>query len=792
MLLLTMHFFYSRAQIISGYVYDAETSEALPYANIILIDIDSTFVRAEVSDLDGNFTLDLEGIVVGYLELSSISFVSRRLNVETLSPSIRLEVALTPDQTILDEVAVTSKKPIYVQEIDRMVMNVESSAVSKGANVLELLERSPGVTVDRINRILALQGKQGVIVAMNGKRLRQDGVALFQMLEGMSANNVKNIEFISTPPASYDADGNAGVININLIKSNDMGLNGLLSASVGQGDRPKLGSALSFNYRQEKLNFYGSINIDQNYTNQDVRFQQKVAYDQELLDASMDNQRPVEFGFHTGKVGIDYDISDRLALSSFVSGSIRRWDMQARAETSYHSPFKSLEQEILTSQEKNYTDHYMLSNRLSYTLGKLGSISLDYDYLNYLSNNPTDYKLLQKSDGVFSQINFNSTKRTPNTFQVARLDYRRELSEKFDCEMGLKLTLGSVNNRTGLHYTYPEVYTDPFFAEATDLRESTYAAYASSTWKFQKDWILRSGLRFEHNGLDIESVTDGKLIDRDVPQLFPSLSISRTWDQVSTTLSYTRRVDRPSFQTLASAFYFFDTRTVYTGNINVIPTTSDNYGLQINVGAINTSINYTYSQNPLLWAQPEFMEENAQFLLFAQNSIDRKLLSSSLSFPLNFGNAFSSRFNITATHVTDRFMDGDVERVTSGANVYGNLDMNYLFPSDWSLELTANGNIAGYMGLIKFAPRLSANLAVSKKFSAGWSATLNWIDLFNHGSYFGLENRFDNPEYAYRWRYDLEGNIVRLTLSKSFGNDKAKKEGRASTSSSDIQSRATN
>ncbi len=779
-------------QNINGKVLD-ENEKGVPFANLLFLDMDSTFIKGEITLEDGTFSMTLDESKTYILQVSSVGYQTIELTLNAAMKKESLLILLKTDNQLLEEVSVVVKKPLFVQEIDRTIVNVQNSVISKGANVLELIEKSPGVTVDRINQRISLQGRDGLIIAINGKQVRQDGGALFQMLEGTPSANVSNIELIHNPPASYDAQGNAGVININLIKQEDFGFNGNLSTKVGYGQRPKFGSSLLMNYKVKKINIYTEINLDHNFTNQDATFEQNVLFPSGRLVTDLDNKRKVSLGFHTGKLGIDYSLSPKIEWSSFVSGSLRRWDMEALGDTKYIGAYDSILEDELISQEKNYTDHFMWSNRLTFKLDEKSSLSFDYDYLKYEANNPTEYQLHRTfTDDSTSVEAFNSTKHTPNDFHVSRMDYRRELNGKIELETGLKLTIAQVQNTTALNFTVPEIYTNPFFDEDVDLREDTYATYASFKIQWSENISLLAGIRYEYNLLNLNSKIEGPLIDRKRGQLFPTINLSRKWENSSITLSYNRRVSRPSFQILAPSFYFLDTRTLLTGNINVLPTTSDNIGLQLSFGSVSASLRYTNQQKPVAGAQPEFIEEEAQFLLRPRNIDQRQLFTANISLPLNFTKIWTARLNLNSTYLIDYFNYEGQSMSTDGFTVDGNLTTNLLLPNAFELELSFRGNTRGYSGLITFEPRLLTSIGVSKKFKNDWRLSLNWVDLFDKGSFFGLTTRDFNDDVYYKWLYQFEGNIFRLTANIPFGNLQAKKDGRKATGSDDIQNRARN
>ncbi|CAN0532145.1 unnamed protein product, partial [Scytosiphon promiscuus] len=129
-------------------------------------------------------------------------------------------IKLVKSTTELDEVTVRAIKPLYEIEMGKMGVNVQSRVTSAGLSAIGVLERSPGVMVNRQNSSLALNGKNGVIVLFNGKRSRMPIEAVFQLLEGLNASDIETIEIMTVPPAKYDADGDAGFINIVMKRGN--------------------------------------------------------------------------------------------------------------------------------------------------------------------------------------------------------------------------------------------------------------------------------------------------------------------------------------------------------------------------------------------------------------------------------------------------------------------------------------------------------------------------------------------------------------------------------------------
>src|SRR6185436_5196063 len=190
---------------------------------------DSASVKFSVTNREGNyeFVSVKEGkylvsvTLVGYQKAFSPSF-----EITSSNPEIKLgTITLVEAPKSLGGVTVTAKRPFIEAKIDKTVVNVEASPSSAGATAMEVLEKSPGVTVDNDGNI-SLRGKQGVIVMVDGKPTYLSPTDLASLLKNMPASALDQIEIMTNPSSRYDASGNSGVINIKTKKGKAGGFNG--------------------------------------------------------------------------------------------------------------------------------------------------------------------------------------------------------------------------------------------------------------------------------------------------------------------------------------------------------------------------------------------------------------------------------------------------------------------------------------------------------------------------------------------------------------------------------------
>ena len=215
----------------------------------------------------------------------------------------------------LSEVSVVAKRPFLEQKIDRTVVNVANSITNAGGTALQVLQRSPGVQVNALTKTISLSGKQGVVVMVNGKISRLPAEAVVDMLAGMNSDNIDRIELIHTPPANFEAEGNAGIIHIVLKSAGDAGLNGGYSSKIGYGSGRKYGFGGYFNHRKSRVNLFGSYDLDHNLNPQVFTNYRRVKIGSDVLETSSDSDRPhTPTTTQNARLGADFLVSKRTVV----------------------------------------------------------------------------------------------------------------------------------------------------------------------------------------------------------------------------------------------------------------------------------------------------------------------------------------------------------------------------------------------------------------------------------------------------------------------------------------------
>ena len=312
---------------VTGSIKDGGNQKIIDAASVSLLRAkDSSLVKVAVTDKDGNFSFEnlkdgnylVLATSVGHTKAYSTSFA---IGADKLSANVGV-LQLVPAEKALKEVSVTAKKPLIERKLDRTIVNVDASITSAGNTALEVLEKAPGVSVDKDGNI-SLKGKSGVIVYLDGRPSYLSGPDLANMLRNMTAAQLDQIEIMTNPPAKYDAAGNAGVINIKTKKNKQFGYNGSITSGYTQGKYARFNEAVSFNYRNSKINFFSNFNYNRNHRGEDLyitrNFREATTKDiKSIFDqtSGMENQRH----YYNAKIGADFTLSKKTTVGVVLNG----------------------------------------------------------------------------------------------------------------------------------------------------------------------------------------------------------------------------------------------------------------------------------------------------------------------------------------------------------------------------------------------------------------------------------------------------------------------------------------
>lgn len=778
---------------LSGRVTDAG-GQPLPAASVLLLrKADTVLVKGQISDVTGAYRFEdlapgeyrLGVSMLGYTDYRSEPF-----ELQADKPAKILGVVvLNENAAQLGEVDIVAKKPLFEQKIDRMVVNVANSITNAGGTALEVLQRSPGVMVNRQTRSIALSGKSGVIIMINGKINRMPADAVVQLLEGMSADNIERIELIHTPPANFDAEGNAGIINIILKKTGDEGLNGGYSIHGGYGRRAKYGAGLNFNYRQKKLNLYGNYDLKYDKNLQVFTNYRGVENNGVLSETDTYSDRDPNLYTQNARLGLDYQLSPKTVLGVMGTFFDRYWDMRAVNDVEYRENGVVTGRLLMPNDEINHWNSWAGNVNLSHQFAPGHTLSADADYVFYKIDNPTNYatQLFGPDNTLLSETAFRIRKETPITLGVGKIDYARNFGKNTQFETGVKATVSRFDNDVKLDRRDQENWTpDPDLTSRFKLREDVAAAYATVSFKAGPKTDLKVGMRYEHTSTNLGSKEQPDVVDRQYGSWFPSVFVSQKLNEKQNlNFAYTRRIMRPAFTQLAPWLIFYDPSTLEGGNPALQPAFSDafkvdygffrNWQLSVEFSVEDQSIRDVPAIDPV---------KNTQFNR-PENIDNSRVLFASLYFPVHVKSWWEMQ-NQAFFVYQEANLHIDNQKLRISGPIGGlNSTQSFSLPLHFSIEVSGNYWTPSYWGITKWKGFGLLSCGVQKEFGARWGNLRFGVDdVLLSGNWSGNTNQ---PEVNLRTAsaYRTAERTFKLTWSNKFGNNKLKSERQRATGAAD-------
>ncbi len=758
---------------ITGTITD-ENQEGLPAASVALYQ-NKELVTGVSTEVDGTFTLKAPAGTY-LLKVSFISFqpYQQEITVQEGQPLKLGIISLQPSAESLEEVTVEAEAKMMEFKQDKRVFNVSKDLANAGANASDILDNIPSVTVG-VEGEVNLRGSSNVRILINGKPsglIGNDPAAALRQLQG---NIIERIEVITNPSARYDAEGEAGIINIVLKKQDKAGLNGSFNV---QGGYPELyGAGASLNYRKNRLNFFTNLNFNYNkspgggfsrqrFFNADTSYYFERQRDQLRggLDATL-------------RFGADYSLTDNQTLTGsflyspsqdqnkvdleyrdFAQGdellqTVRRFDDEEETETTLEGTLSWVKQYEDNDDHKWTADLRYTSERdREQSVIREFTVGANDDFLQDVDNLENQSRILVQSD------------------------YVKPFGEDHSFETGTRLTLRTIENDYALSNVDNNGNLVPVdsFTNAFTFVENVYAAYAIYNGRFSKKFTYQTGLRAEYTDITTELDT-GSANQRDYLNLFPSAFLTYKFNPLNDIqASYSRRISRPGFWTLAPFFSFSDNRNFYSGNPDVNPEFTDSYELgyvrYFESGSLYSGMYYRHRTGVV--ERISTVDENNFTRIFPVNLSVQDAYGFEFNLQYDFTEWFSMNGNLNLFRA---ITVGDYEGQSFDADNYsssGRVMSRFKFwESDLQLSFNFRGAATTTQG--RSLGRYVMDLGWSKDFlNDKATLTLAVRDLFNtryRRSYTQGENFSSFSQFQWRERQATVTFTYRLNQSKPRG-----------------------
>ncbi|MBF9221352.1 outer membrane beta-barrel family protein [Hymenobacter ruricola] len=628
--------------VVRGVVRDAQGGAVELATTTLHRATDSTLVKSDYSDAAGAFQLAAAPGGRYLVSVTQVGF-ARYWSAPFELPAAGLllpPVALVPSAaTALEEVTVLGQKPLFEHLADRTVVNVEGSTLAAGNTALDVLSRSPGVTVDGSDN-LALRGKQGLLVLIDGKRQAMSGTELADYLRTLPAEQLKSIELINNPPASYDAQGGAGIIAIALKKDQRQGTNGTANLSYGRGTFGRYSAGLSLNHRRGPMNGFGT------YTYADLGNYVRAVLRRDFFAPGQAGSRTDQEDYsatrtraHSWKVGLDYDLSARTTLGVAANGLA---STSAAEGTNALTLRDAAQRPLAALQSDTYrrtaapTVAGNLNLRHAFADSSTGpSLAADVNYASFRTTRQQGLTALPEAPAAPRRLTGDQAGQL--TLRTAQLDYTHPLARRRQLSAGAKISQVSSDNDVVFWQTLDGVTTvDPAQTNRFRYEERVDAAYVSVEQAGAKA-TLRAGLRGEQTTARGVQAVGNESFERQYFQLFPSASLSyKLSARHELALALSRRLDRPSYDDLNPFRVYLNATTFRSGNAGLLPQTS--YVAELThtfLQQYSLALSYSNTQNPfVLVTQPATSASGQPLVIRPVNLRAEHYLDLTLSVPV--------------------------------------------------------------------------------------------------------------------------------------------------------------
>ena len=735
-----------------------ESRSILHDATVVLLTQDSSAITSAFTDASGTVVFNnlatgtyiLRVRLLGFKDHNSplLDLISKKEHVDT--------IIMIAEDKVLQDVTVTSKKPLIQFLPDKTVINVEASITNAGTTVMEVLEKSPGITIGRDGTI-NMKGKPQVMVLIDGKQTQLSGSELQAYLSGLSSSQVETIELIDNPGAKYDAAGNAGIINIKTKTIKQRGFNGSLSLSAGQGFYSKSNNSVNLNYRN------GKFNVFTNYGNDSL-----------LLDQP--NFTKTKITSHNLKTGIDFFADKKTTIGVVFTGNLTDRNISSESSIDWMTPAYEIDSTINTWGTRNI--HFQRAGvnlNAKHNIDNNTELLADVDFIKFDINGDQFFQTQVSAPGSIVLANKGDLPSVLNIF-TAKLDYSKRVRNLL-VEAGVKTARTNTDNLTQYYFYDGNTWQDDLSRSNHFLYdERIHSAYSSVDAEKGK-WRWRAGLRYELTNYKANqlgnTVVKDSAFQKNYGSLFPSGFASYNPDSNNSfTLRFGRRIDRPQFQHLNPFLVTINKYTFEGGNPFIKPQYTWNIEMiHTYKQLLSTAISYSYLKD--YFSQIFIIDSNSSninknIIIYTRGNVGTFHnigLTASVQLPI------TKWWNVTGVAIYNhKIIKGFVWAPirVSIDQVNFSLNNQFRFRNGWAAE------ISGYY-LSNSQIDLQESLTPQGELGAGMSKQilknkgtlrLNIRDIFYTQNYSGY-SKFQNSDEPFEVKWD--SRVIRLTFNLRFG-----------------------
>lgn len=755
----------------------SEARQPLPGASLQLMGTDSTLIKVQVSDKDGIAEFTTTPAKDYLLQVSHTGYQSVFTQINQAQQNGERTVILPQASSVLGNVTVTSKKPFIQFAPDKTVVNVEAGITNAGASIMDVLEKSPGVTVGRDGTI-SMKGKPQVMVMIDGKQTQLNGAELQAYLTGISASQVDVIELIDNPGARYDAAGNAGIVNIKTKKLKQKGFNGSVSIGLAQGFYFKSINSLNLNYRN------GKVNVFVNYGNRLGREMMDMYTLRKYFDLNgndslllrQPNFSKTQIAAHNIKAGLDFFAGNNTTLGLVFTGSYADRATKSYSTIDWMSPAYIIDSTINTWGTRNINfgrSGFNVNGK--HTFPDKSELSADVDYIRFNIEGDQFFETQLSTPGSTIQATRGNIPSTLDIF-TAKMDYTRRFN-KYVWEAGLKTASTNTDNLAEYFFNDGTAWFDDLSRSNHFLyNEKIHSVYSSLSGDHTK-WQWQAGLRYENTSYKANQLGNTVVKDssfrKNYGSLFPSAFLTYQADSSNSfTFRFGRRIDRPQFQNLNPFIITINKYTFESGNPFIQPQYTWNFELVHNFRQLlSTGISYSFLKDyfsQIFIIDSNSSNVNKNVILYTRGNVG--------SFK-SFGATVTLQWPVTkwwsltgVAVFTHKIIEGVVWKPIRAEVSQLNVSLNnqFQFKKGWAAELSGYYQTNSQIDLQEsLTPQGEFGFGVSKQVMKGrGTVRFNIRDILYTQNYSGYSN-FQNSDEPFEVKWD--SRVARISFTWRFG-----------------------
>lgn len=772
---------------------------------------DSALLRTALTDRTGLAEFENLGFNNYFVRITAVGFNPKSSEAFTLSdsqPALSLAAfnmtAAAPTQ--MQGVVVTAKKPFIQKLSDRIVVNVENSIVSAGSSALDVLERSPGVTVDQNDQI-SLRGRAGVIIMIDGKPSPMSAADLANYLRGLPSGAIERIDIITNPSAKYDASGNSGIIDIHMKKDQRLGANGTLTAGYGQGIYPKANAGTTFNYRNKKVNIFGNYNYAYREGLNHLVINRNF-FESGVFQGSddKDNYAWMLFNSHTARLGADFFPSKKTIVGFVVNSNFNGFRRNADINTTVNDIFKAPEFRFQTlATNRDHFNNSVVNLNLKHQFDSIGKeLTADVDYGIFNSASIT------RTASSFFNLNGTSKKeddvldgdqKGELRFRTAKVDYTLPVNKQTKLELGAKTSyVSSDNDAKFFNEINGGVFVDDTKTNRFFYEEYNHAGYANYKRDFKK-FDFQLGLRGEHTTIKTRQVKADRRFKDDYFRLFPSAFFNYKLKEDHTLgVSVSRRIDRPGYSQLNPFLFQIDATVYATGEPLLKPQMTWSYELSYTLKNLNFTLGYSHTKDPqntvisrILDVIPTFEIKPGQdsniTVQIPVNLESSDYAGITATAPVHISKWWNmiNNANIYYNHFNGNLGGSQLNNGAPAASIRTN--NTFTLKKGWSAELNANLNTGGRYGYMVMRPQWGVAVGAQKNIIRGkGTLRFNMTDIF--WTNLPKATITYKGNYVENWHAFRDTRVANLSFTYRLGNNKVQQARRRTTASEEERQRA--